>query len=96
MTSLKLDFFYNSYFTSWVRHIESDLTAYSLVLDAFVHPCTNGVSLFFRIATVVVTKQTANQIAHSAPLHRSPQEISGLMVVDDNTRWWFNILVINI
>ena len=42
------------------------------------------------------TEQTADNNISQWPTHRAPQGLSGLMVLDDETTCWLNILAVSI
>ena len=48
------------------------------------------------ICNEINSEQTADHIISACPLHRAPKGIQGLLVLDDDTRRWLKINVVNI
>ena len=59
-----------------------------LVLGDSIRPCTDGVSLLHRIASVAPLSKP--HVLTAYPIHRVPHGARGPTVLDDETRCWLN------
>ena len=71
------------------------LTACRLMLGDSIRPCTNGVSLLHRIASVAPLIKPYHVLI-ACPIHRAPHGARGLMVLDHETRCWLNDITASI